>query len=106
MQFWRECQDAASEKCVYVAGKLLRTKSTIWEDRRSFRIGQQFVIAGAHEIEAGATEGRWVARQLRRPMVKAFNNIHVRHLMDLGKPARAPGRMPLPVAGESNRLRL
>jgi predicted dinucleotide-binding enzyme len=48
-------------------------------------------------IEAGATESRWVARQLRRPVVKAFNNIYAQHLMDLGKPAGAPGR---PVAGD------
>ena len=51
-------------------------------------------------IEAGAAESRWVAQQLRRPVVKAFNNIYARHLMDLGKPAGAPGRIALPVAGD------
>jgi predicted dinucleotide-binding enzyme len=51
-------------------------------------------------IEAGATESRWVAQQLRRPVLKAFNNIYAQHLMDLGKPAGAPGRIALPVAGD------
>jgi hypothetical protein len=51
-------------------------------------------------IEAGATESRWVAQQLGRPVVKAFNNIYAQHLMDLGKPAGAPGRVALPVAGD------
>ena len=51
-------------------------------------------------IEAGATESRWVAQQLGRPVVKAFNNIYAQHLMDLGRPAGAPGRIALPVAGD------
>ena len=51
-------------------------------------------------IEAGATESRWVAQQLGRPVVKAFNNIYAQHLMDLGKPAGAPGRIALPFAGD------
>ena len=51
-------------------------------------------------IEAGATESRWVAQQLGRPVVKAFNNIYAQHLMDLGRPAGGPGRIALPVAGD------
>jgi len=51
-------------------------------------------------IEAGATESRWVAQKLGRPVVKAFNNIYAQHLMDLGKPAGAPGRIALPIAGD------
>ena len=51
-------------------------------------------------IEAGAAESRWVAQQLRRSVVKAFNNIYAQHLMDLGKPAGAPGRIALPIAGD------
>lgn len=50
-------------------------------------------------IEDGATESRWVAQQLHRPVVKAFNNIYAQHLMELGKPAGAQGRIALPVAG-------
>jgi predicted dinucleotide-binding enzyme len=33
-------------------------------------------------------------------MVKALNNIYARHPVDLGKPAGAPRRIPLPVAGD------
>ena len=52
------------------------------------------------EIEAGLPESRWVERQLGRPVVKAFNNIYARHLMDLGQPENAAGRIALPVAGD------
>lgn len=51
-------------------------------------------------IEAGTAESRWVAQQLGRPVVKAFNNIYAHHLRDLGKPAGAPGRIALPIAGD------
>jgi predicted dinucleotide-binding enzyme len=52
------------------------------------------------EIERGATESRWVARQLRRPVIKVFNNIYAQHLLDRGKPAGAPVRIALPVSGD------
>ena len=51
-------------------------------------------------IEAGTTESRWVAQQLGRPVVKAFNNIYAQHLLESGKPAGTPGRIALPVAGD------
>jgi predicted dinucleotide-binding enzyme len=51
-------------------------------------------------IEAGTTESEWVGRQLGRPVVKAFNNIHAAHLQSHGKPAGTPGRIALPVAGD------
>jgi len=51
-------------------------------------------------IEAGLPESRWVEQQLHRPVVKAFNNIYARHLMEKGKPAGAPDRIALPVAGD------
>ena len=51
-------------------------------------------------IEAGATESHWVADHLGRPVVKAFNNIHAKHLQEHGKPAGTPGRIALPVAGD------
>ena len=44
-------------------------------------------------IEQGATESRWVATQLRRPVVKAFNNIYARHLLERGKPRGDPDRI-------------
>jgi hypothetical protein len=52
------------------------------------------------EIEEGMAESRWVSRQLGRPVVKAFNNIQARHLLELGRPPGAPGRIALPVAGD------
>jgi 8-hydroxy-5-deazaflavin:NADPH oxidoreductase len=51
-------------------------------------------------IEAGMPESRWVEQQLRRPVIKAFNNMYAEHLMKLGRPAGAPGRIALPVAGD------
>src|SRR6266550_7766911 len=50
-------------------------------------------------IEAGVPESRWVEQQLSRPVIKAFNNIYARHLLELGRPAGARGRIALPVAG-------
>jgi hypothetical protein len=51
-------------------------------------------------IESGTTESRWVARQLGRPVVKAFNTIYAHHLLTRGQPAGTPGRIALPVAGD------
>ncbi len=56
-------------------------------------------------IEAGLAESRWVEKQLGRPVVKAFNNIYARHLMEMGKPKGAPGRIALPVAGDDKRAK-
>ena len=53
-------------------------------------------------IENGTTESRWVSEQLERPVVKAFNTIQSRHLLELGKPAGSPGRIALPVAGDDD----
>lgn len=52
------------------------------------------------EIEAGEPESLWVERQLGRPVVKAFNNIYARHLLERGRPKGAPDRIALPVAGD------
>lgn len=52
------------------------------------------------EIEAGITESRWVANQLGRPVVKAFNNIYAQHLLERGRPGGSQGRIALPVAGD------
>ncbi|HEX4643541.1 MAG TPA: NAD(P)-binding domain-containing protein [Candidatus Acidoferrales bacterium] len=57
------------------------------------------------EIELGMPESRWVELQLGWPVVKAFNNIYAQHLMDLGRPAGAPGRIALPVAGDDRRAK-
>jgi hypothetical protein len=51
-------------------------------------------------IEQGTTESRWVAQQLGRPVIKAFNNIYAQHLLEGGLPKGTPGRIALPVAGD------
>ena len=56
-------------------------------------------------IEDGTIESRWVSRQLKRPVVKAFNNIYARHLLERGKPRGAAGRIALPVAGDDARAK-
>lgn len=57
------------------------------------------------EIESGVTESRWVSNQLRRPVVKAFNNIYAQHLLERGRPSGTPGRIALPVAGDNPRAK-
>lgn len=57
------------------------------------------------EIEAGLPESRWVERQIGRPVVKAFNNIYARHLLELGRPKGAATRIALPVAGDDPRAK-
>ncbi|VFR49745.1 (AJ250023) putative polyketide synthase [plant metagenome] len=52
------------------------------------------------DIETGMAESRWVANQLGRPVVKALNTLYWRKLLHEGKPAGAPGRIALPVAGD------
>ena len=52
------------------------------------------------EIEAGMAESRWVANRLGRPVVKAFNNIYAKHLLERGSPAGSRGRIALPVASD------
>jgi 8-hydroxy-5-deazaflavin:NADPH oxidoreductase len=56
------------------------------------------------EIEAGITESRWVANQLGRPVVKAFNTMNYKKLLELGRPP-GPGRLALPVAGDDSRAK-
>jgi predicted dinucleotide-binding enzyme len=56
-------------------------------------------------IESGTTESRWVAQQLGRPVVKAFNTIYAQHLLEGGRPAGEPGRIALPVAGDDPRAK-
>ena len=52
-------------------------------------------------LEEGTVESRWVEQQLGRPVVKAFNNIFAQHLLENGRPTGTPGRIALPVAGDS-----
>ena len=55
-------------------------------------------IAG---IEDGMTESRWTATQLGRSVVKAFNTMNYKRLLERGRPKGAPGRIAMPVAGDN-----
>lgn len=57
------------------------------------------------EIENGMTESGWVERQLGRPVIKAFNNIYAKHLLEQGRSAGVAGRIALPVAGDDARAK-
>lgn len=50
-------------------------------------------------IEDGTTESVWVADQLGAPVIKVFNGIWWKHLLEKGMPAGTAGRIALPVAG-------
>lgn len=48
----------------------------------------------------GLTESRWTARQIGHTVVKAFNGTYAQDILDRARPAGAPDRMALPVAGD------
>jgi 8-hydroxy-5-deazaflavin:NADPH oxidoreductase len=56
-------------------------------------------------IEEGTPESVWVSEQLGHPVIKAFNNIYAKHLLELGKPAGEAERIALPVAGDDPRAK-
>jgi len=51
-------------------------------------------------IEDGTPETQWVAQQLGRPVVKAFNTMYAKNLLERGRAADQSGRLALPVAGD------
>ena len=51
-------------------------------------------------IDRGMPDSEWVARQLGRPVVKAFNNIFASSLSEKSAPTGAAGRVALPVASD------
>ncbi|XXT24004.1 NAD(P)-binding domain-containing protein [Sorangium sp. So ce429] len=56
-------------------------------------------------IEAGQVESLWVAEQLGRSIVKAWNAIGSDSFAKKGKPAESPDRIALPVAADGDRDR-
>lgn len=52
-------------------------------------------------LEAGMLDSEWVAAQLGRPVVKAFNNIIAKSLLEKSMPPGSPERIALAVAGDS-----
>ncbi|MFF3329833.1 NADPH-dependent F420 reductase [Streptomyces sp. NPDC002888] len=53
----------------------------------------------AIEVE-GLTESRWTERALGHPVIKAFNGTYAQDILDRPRPAGAPDRIALPVAGD------
>ena len=52
-------------------------------------------------IDRGMLDSRWVAHRLGRPVIKAFNNILAKSLLEKGVPRGTAGRIALSVAGDS-----
>jgi 8-hydroxy-5-deazaflavin:NADPH oxidoreductase len=52
-------------------------------------------------IDRGMLDSQWVARQIGRPVIKAFNNIFAASLLEKPAPRGTKGRIALPVAGDS-----
>ncbi|MCM1976203.1 MULTISPECIES: NADPH-dependent F420 reductase [Streptomyces] len=50
--------------------------------------------------DEGLTESRWTERQLGHPVIKAFNGTYAQDILDRHRPAGAPDRVALPVAGD------
>ncbi|MBZ6140146.1 NAD(P)-binding domain-containing protein [Streptomyces olivaceus] len=55
-------------------------------------------IAGIED--EGRTESRWTEGHLGHPVVKAFNGTYAQDILDRHRPAGAPDRQALPVAGD------
>jgi predicted dinucleotide-binding enzyme len=52
------------------------------------------------DIEDGMIESVWVSNQLQRPVIKAYNNILYRSLVNSGLPKGSASRLALPIAGD------
>ena len=52
-------------------------------------------------IDRGMLDSQWVAQQIGRPVIKAFNNILAKSLLEKGVPRGTNGRIALSVAGDS-----
>jgi predicted dinucleotide-binding enzyme len=53
-------------------------------------------------IDRGMLDSQWVAQQIGRPVIKAFNNILAKSLLEKGVPSGTKGRIALSVAGDSS----
>jgi 8-hydroxy-5-deazaflavin:NADPH oxidoreductase len=51
-------------------------------------------------IEQGQPESAWVAERIGRPVIKAFNNIFFKSLLEKGMPRGSEGRVAIPVSGD------
>jgi len=53
-------------------------------------------------IDRGMPDSQWVAQQIGRPVIKAFNNIFAKSLLEKGVPKGTKGRVALSVFGDSS----
>ena len=53
-------------------------------------------------IDRGMPDSQWVAQQIGRPVIKAFNNIFAKSLLDNGAPRGRKSRIALTVSGDSS----
>jgi predicted dinucleotide-binding enzyme len=53
-------------------------------------------------IDRGMLDSQWVAQQIGRPVIKAFNNIFHKSLLEKGAPRGTTGRVALSVVGDSS----
>jgi 8-hydroxy-5-deazaflavin:NADPH oxidoreductase len=53
-------------------------------------------------VDRGMLDSQWVAQQIGRPVIKAFNNIFAKSLLEKGVPRGTTGRIALSVAGDSS----
>lgn len=52
-------------------------------------------------IDRGTPDSQWVAQQIGHPVIKAFNNIFAKSLLEKGVPRGTRGRIALSVCGDS-----
>ncbi len=52
-------------------------------------------------IDRGLLDSQWVAQQIGHPVIKAFNTIFAKSLLERGLPRGTAGRVALPVAGDA-----
>jgi 8-hydroxy-5-deazaflavin:NADPH oxidoreductase len=52
-------------------------------------------------IDRGMLDSQWVAQQIGRPVIKTFNNIFAKSLLEKGVPRGTKGRIALSVFGDS-----
>jgi 8-hydroxy-5-deazaflavin:NADPH oxidoreductase len=71
----------------------------------TFRFSRRHALFYRWSKTHSITESRWVEKQLGRPVIKAFNNMYAQHQMNMGRPAGAPDRIALPVAGDDDRAK-
>lgn len=62
------------------------------------------IVSGTiQDVVNGMNESVWVAAHIGRPVVKAYNSIFYRSLVQSALPKGHPSRVALPIAGDDNR---